>query len=266
MIKQGHCKIERSDWIVWMSHILVDIRICVCWTVRSKNTLKQGKLWQFLKGTAKPKVKEKVIDFEELKGIRTLPRSIPTSPHPWPSSNISAVLSSLKKLKYSIKLLNSIWPFFFLTWPPSSKFSTTFLHDTNSSKPEISVDFTSRTKLVQSSRRTLAAFSLKLAWQSAQSLTNNRAPFESAFSSMSSSFLLLIVWTGLWANLNTPSRFEKAMISEVERAPVCSLASLTRNFADDPSCSWQITSLSFEKQKYTAVRAHKSPEVAELFL
>ena len=54
-----------------MLHILVDIRICVCWTVRSKNTLKQGKLWQFLKGTAKPKVKEKVIDFEELKGVRT---------------------------------------------------------------------------------------------------------------------------------------------------------------------------------------------------
>ena len=153
-------------------------------------------------------------------GYEPCPVQSPPHPTPDPPQTFLQYFLVCKKLKYSIKLLNSMWPFFFLTWPPSSKFSTTFLHDTNSSKPEISVDFTSRTKLVQSSRRTLAAFSLKLAWQSAQSLTNNRAPFESAFSSMSSSFLLLIVWTGLWANLNTPSRFEKAMISEVERAPV----------------------------------------------
>lgn len=100
----------------------------------------------------------------------------------------------------------------FLTWPPSSKFTTTFLHDRNSSVPEIRVDFKSSTKLLQLCTSNFAAFSCKLAWQSVQFLTINSASFASDLTSNSSPSLSLIVWVGLWASLNMAWRLEKAMV------------------------------------------------------
>ena len=35
-----------------MADILVDARVCVCWTALGKKTLKQGKFWKVLKVTA----------------------------------------------------------------------------------------------------------------------------------------------------------------------------------------------------------------------
>ena len=46
--------------------------LCLLNCLRAKNTLKQGKFLTFLKLTAKPKVIEKVMKFEEPKRVQTL--------------------------------------------------------------------------------------------------------------------------------------------------------------------------------------------------
>ena len=53
MSKLGQRKIVTSNETARTANILVDTRVCVCWTdLRKENTLKQGKFWN-LKVAAK---------------------------------------------------------------------------------------------------------------------------------------------------------------------------------------------------------------------
>ena len=52
MTKQGQLKIKRSNWTARTTRILVNNKVCVCWTVygKKKNMLRQWKVWKFSVG------------------------------------------------------------------------------------------------------------------------------------------------------------------------------------------------------------------------